>query len=208
MVATRKHQEASWTQRRKKSRTHGHGSEGAGRNEILVRIRYNENLEMSHEEASNFEKAAGGGDHVDLEFHLRNTEKGKLELAILKYLLPLILLLALLLLLLLFIRNKKRSTSTLPRPPFRLPKKSQTILQDMSKEIVANNPMVWCVLNRPLIWRYSEKDSASSIQTQQRGDVAFRSTVPDSMSDGHDKLPWASSSTESRQIQRERTYER
>ncbi|KAK6010316.1 hypothetical protein OSTOST_24658, partial [Ostertagia ostertagi] len=86
-----------------------------GRNEILVRIRYNENLEMSHEEASNFEKAAGGGDHVDLEFHLRNTEKGKLELAILKYLLPLILLLALLLLLLLFIRNKKRSTSTLPR---------------------------------------------------------------------------------------------
>ncbi|KAK5972841.1 hypothetical protein GCK32_010237, partial [Trichostrongylus colubriformis] len=123
---------------------------------ITVRILRNRNLEMTAGEVQAFEKAAGGDKHAELEYRKRRNKVDSPEFRIFIYLLLVLLAIALLFLLFLFIGHQAQSTSTLPRPPLKLPKKSQLILLDMSKEIIAKNPMVWRRLDRPLIWRYTD----------------------------------------------------
>ncbi|KAK6059516.1 hypothetical protein COOONC_02858 [Cooperia oncophora] len=107
--------------------------------EIRVRIRHNKILLLTEEEVSSLKKAAGGEEHTDLnEHHLRRNRKKKTELTILEalFIIFVILLLVLVLLLLMLIKNRMRPSSGLPRPPFRISKKSQAILLDMSKTVM------------------------------------------------------------------------
>ncbi|CAJ0607511.1 unnamed protein product [Cylicocyclus nassatus] len=61
---------------------------------------------------------------------------------------------------------KSKSRSLLPLPPYNLPKRSKEVLAAMCKDVVVNIPMVWCILDRPLLWHNVMKNEDSSSTSQ------------------------------------------
>lgn len=123
---------------------------------VRVRIMNNAELSLSDEEIERIEKAAGGSSHVQIT--ITESEQFQwLKTTVIAAILV-IAFLKLLVALIMFVRHKTRPSSKLPRVPCKLSKKSQAVLLEMSKEILSKNPMVWCVQDRPLLWRYADDD--------------------------------------------------
>ncbi|KAL6734027.1 hypothetical protein Aduo_004613 [Ancylostoma duodenale] len=59
---------------------------------------------------------------------------------------------------------KRKTKSLLPPPPYRLSKQSREVLASMCKDIVHNNPMVWCAQDRFLLWQ-SGRSAGGSEET-------------------------------------------
>ncbi|KJH40372.1 receptor L domain protein [Dictyocaulus viviparus] len=115
-------------------------------NGLLIVLRENDLLDMSESEMDSLIAIAGGSDFVDIhcqEALLRNVRAAVL-------LLPLILMILMMLYSAMKLRGYQFSRA--------LSVKSRKILADMSKEILAKNPLVWMIQDRPLIWRYGEND--------------------------------------------------
>ncbi|KAL6732582.1 hypothetical protein Aduo_003331 [Ancylostoma duodenale] len=128
---------------------------------VRVKIDNNEQLEMESSDVKRLVAAAGGLVHADIQ-RFSNEKRHVTGLGIIDYITyclvaPLILISCLLLFF--FVRIKPRlGYDMLPSPPLRLSKKSQAILGEMCREILKNNPMVWRIQDRQLIWRYSKDD--------------------------------------------------
>ncbi|CAJ0607510.1 unnamed protein product [Cylicocyclus nassatus] len=63
-------------------------------------------------------------------------------------------------------RLRKKSKDLLPHPAYNLSRQSKEVLAVMCKDIVANTPMVWCILDRPLLWNSATKNDDSSVSSQ------------------------------------------
>ncbi|KAK6732730.1 hypothetical protein RB195_016848 [Necator americanus] len=110
---------------------------------------------------------------------LRFVENKKLYVIVGVAIAVLILLALLLLLLLLVIKIK--SKPLLPPPPYKLSKQSKEVLASICKDIVSNNPMVWCVHDQPLLWLAPLDDAKISqinILKQQLLPLAANASLP------------------------------
>ncbi|EYB90097.1 hypothetical protein Y032_0223g2654 [Ancylostoma ceylanicum] len=67
-----------------------------------------------------------------------------------------------LILLILILMLKKKTTALLPPPPYKLSKQSKEVLASICKDIMKNNPMVWCVQDRYLLWQSGRSAAGGS----------------------------------------------
>ncbi|EYC00786.1 hypothetical protein Y032_0113g404 [Ancylostoma ceylanicum] len=126
---------------------------------VRVKIAHNEQLQMATSDVDRLVTAAGGSGHADIQPSAYSKRASSRWTTYIIYVIVAAAVLFSCFLLFFYVRIKPRlDFDMLPSPPLRLSKKSQTILAEMCREILKNNPMVWRIQDRQLIWRYAKDD--------------------------------------------------
>ncbi|WKX96247.1 hypothetical protein Q1695_012583 [Nippostrongylus brasiliensis] len=80
----------------------------------------------------------------------------------------LIIIVALIVVFLLKSKSKPEQMDKLPPPPNKLSKKSRKILDSMSKEIAAKDPLSWCASSEELLWKTKQQPISTKKSVEER----------------------------------------